>query len=251
MTFTSERLLSSSGATVSPLEGRTWPRWLRSARRWLIAVAALLVVALSAWVLFFSHWLAADQVVVSGTHTLTVNDVTAAADVPLGTPLTRVDMDAIRARVASLPAVDSVTVHRSWPSTISIEVAERQPVAVSRRGDSWWTFDTEGVLFRRVPRTDDGLPVVSVRGPDAQSLRAETAQVLAVLPAALLDTVQRVSATSMDSVRLHLVHGRLVEWGSSADSERKAQVLSLLMQRAKATAYDVSVPAQPTSSDRA
>jgi cell division protein FtsQ len=52
----------------------------------------------------------------------------------------------------------------------------------------------------------------------------------------------------MDSLTLTLQDGREVRWGSAAQTERKVQVLSVLLRR-PAQVYDVSVPAQPTTAD--
>lgn len=247
MTLPDTAARAPSGASIRPLSQR---RGLGISVRWLVALTIVIAAAAGCWAIFFSSWLAAHRVDVTGTQTLSPDDVVAAADVPLGTPLLRIDLGAVEARVASLPAVARVTVHRDWPSAVVVQVVERQPVASTLVARAWWAVDAEGVLIRPLPRREDTLPVVTARGPmaDRESVRAEATQVLAALPASLLDSVHGVSATSMDSVMLHLDSGRLVEWGSSTDSTQKADVLALLMEQAPAAVYDVSVPALPTTS---
>ncbi|HEY5515944.1 MAG TPA: hypothetical protein VIK12_07040, partial [Pengzhenrongella sp.] len=60
-------------------------------RRRILRVAIALVVAAviagGVWVVFFSQAFAATTVSVTGTSVLTAHQVTAAAQVPLGTPL--------------------------------------------------------------------------------------------------------------------------------------------------------------------
>ena len=58
--------------------------------------------------------------------------------------------------------------------------------------------------------------------------------------------MRSISAASPDSITLNLGSGVKVVWGSSDDSERKAEVLSVLMRR-KATVYDVSAPDLPVT----
>jgi cell division protein FtsQ len=70
--------------------------------------------------------------------------------------------------------------------------------------------------------------------------------VSAALPSTLRTQVTSISAASPDSITLNLESGVKVVWGSSDDSERKAEVLSVLMKR-KATVYDVSAPDLPVT----
>jgi cell division protein FtsQ len=225
---------------------RQWARRLRSARPWLLAVGALGLVVVGVWAVFFSSWLATEQVDVGGTTIVSSDEVLKAAEIDLGTPLVRVDLDAARDRIEALPAVDSATVHRSWPHTIEITVKERVPLATVPRRGQWLAMDDEGVLFRPTPIRDAGLPIVALaRGAD-ESARQEVASVVAALPDDLMAQTRRVRAQTMDSITLNLADGRSVRWGSADESQRKVQVLAILLKQ-KASVYDVSVPEQPTT----
>ena len=68
------------------------------------------------------------------------------------------------------------------------------------------------------------------------------------MPGGLASQTRRITATTMDSIELHLKRGEVVRWGSAADSDRKVEVLTALMVNGKAAQYDVSVPSQPTTS---
>jgi cell division protein FtsQ len=221
-------------------------RRLRSARPWLLTVGVVGAVALAGWAVFFSSWLATEQVDVGGTSIVTADEVRKAAAIDVGTPLVRVDLDAARDRIEELPAVDSASVHRSWPHTIEITVKERVPLATVPRHDQWFAMDDEGVLFRPTPMRDAGLPIVALApGADAAA-RHEVASVVAALPNDLMSETRRVRARSMDSITLSLADGRSVRWGSAEESQRKVQVLAVLLKQ-KASVYDVSVPEQPTT----
>jgi cell division protein FtsQ len=225
---------------------RQWARRLRSARPWLLAVGALGLVVVGVWTVFFSSWLATEQVDVGGTTIVSSDEVLKAAEIDLGTPLVRVDLDAARDRIEALPAVDWATVHRSWPHTIEITVKERVPLATVPRRGQWLAMDDEGVLFRPTPIRDAGLPIVALaRGAD-ESARQEVASVVAALPDDLMAQTRRVRAQTMDSITLNLADGRSVRWGSADESQRKVQVLAILLKQ-KASVYDVSVPEQPTT----
>ncbi len=223
---------------------RQWQRRRAAARPLLLSVAAIVLIVFAGWVVFASSWLSAQTVTVSGEHTLTDAEVEAAADVDLGTPLVRLDLDALQRRVSALPAVAAVSVHRSWPQTVTITVTERQPVAAVQRDGGWAVVDKEGVPFRQTAQQPP-LPAIDVPADNDQSALRAAASVADALPAHLLATVRLISAQSMDSIALELVDGRVIRWGSATESEEKAQVLAVLL-RQRARVYDVSVPAAPT-----
>ena len=84
-------------------------------KRAIIIGAALVVLAVLAWVALFSSALATREVTVTGTQLTTTDEIVQTARVPLGTPLTRIPADAIRQRLLALPEVADVktgaTVH--------------------------------------------------------------------------------------------------------------------------------------------
>ncbi len=235
----------ATGSDPSRFTKLQWRRRLRRARPILIMVGSLTVVALAGWAVFFSSWLATDKVDVEGVEHLSTYEVLAAADVDLGVPLARIDIDAVRDRVSEVPAVADVSVHRSWPHTLTISVSERAPVATLHK-DGWWLMDSEGVMFRRSAHRDPSLPVVAFEGTLDDQARREVAAVIAALPASVIDDMKRVRAHSMDSISLMLRDGKEVVWGSAAESDRKVEVLAVLL-RQRAKVYDVSVPEQPTT----
>jgi cell division protein FtsQ len=93
---------------------------------------------------------------------------------------------------------------------------------------------------------DQTLPVVALAASADEAARREVASVVAALPDDLLAQTIRVRARSMDSITLSLVDGREIRWGSSDESDRKVQVLAILLKQ-RASVYDVSVPEQPTT----
>lgn len=245
--------MSTSVAPDSRFTRRRWQRRWTSWRRWLLLVVIVAVGGGTAWMFLVSSQLAADEVDVSGAHALSEREVLAAAEIASGTPLLRVDLDAIHDRVAALPEVAAVTVHRSWPDTVSISVTEREPLAVVEAGAAWWAMDEDGVLFRRTPsrsKLPRRLPLVVVDARGDADARSEVAAVVAALPSELLAKVERVTAQSMDSITLQFSGRTEVMWGSSADSDTKAEVLGillLLLTHGQPALLDVSVPQHPTS----
>lgn len=202
----------------------------------------LAAVAAAAWLVFVSSVLAVTGVSVEGERSLPAQRITKAAGVPIGDPLARVDLDEVAAGVEDLAPVRAAEVSRSWPDTIVVTVEERTPVAVVAREGEHHLVDRDGVMFRQVPGPRKALPTIEAAKPRAA---AEAAEVVAVLPDGIARRVAAVRAPTMDSITLRLRSGREVEWGSAEDSERKAEVLAVLLPR-KGDVVDVTVPSAPT-----
>jgi cell division protein FtsQ len=224
----------------------------RNAGRWrrlrLVVLALLLVAAVSAsvWVVFFSSYVSARDVQVSGTTTLGDRRVERTADVSLGTPLARLDLAAIRARVEAITSVRRAEVSRSWPHTVHIDVTERTPIAVINQGDGLQALDEDGVTFGHYASRPRKLPLV-VAPPDTdEEALVEGGRVIGSLPAHIASRVDTVEVTSVDKIQLVFGNGRRVLWGSAEDSGQKAEVLTVLLKR-PGQQIDVSVPARPTT----
>jgi cell division protein FtsQ len=213
------------------------------ALRPVLIVAGILVVALGAgWAVLYSHWLALQSVDVRGVHLLTSRQVERAAALPSGEALVRLDLGAAGGRVEQIPAVDAVTVSRSWPHSVVITVTERTPVAFVEMGGDVRAVDATGAEFK-LKGAYRGLPRLVI-APGSGALD-DTAHVVGSLPAGISTRVTEVRAHSIDSITLTLRDGDEVTWGSAADSVAKAKVLAVLLHH-QASRYDVSVPDQPT-----
>ena len=225
---------------------RRWARRWLSWRRALVGLLVLALLGLATYAVWFSAWLRAEQVSVTGADQLSVSEVERVAAVPLDEPLARVDLGAISTRVQSLAIVKEVDVVRGWPHTVEITVVERQAVAVVQIGTSLRGLDEDGVVFRDYKAPPADLPrVLTSSGASTESLR-EAAAVVSALPDDLAPRVDHVSVATVDQIELALRDGRTVVWGSAEDSVQKAEVLAVLLGQ-EASVYDVSVPSNPTT----
>lgn len=209
-------------------------------------MAVLALVGAGAWVLLGSSLLDTRAVEVVGTRDLDVDEVRTVAAVPLGTSMLRLDIKAIESRVAAVPRVASVHVRCNLDGTVRIELTERIPVAVLRRGSGAHLVDVTGTDYATVPVAPPGLPELRVAriGP-RDPVTLATLTVLTGLPEQLRAQVRSIAARSPADVVLRLGDGREVRWGGVEDGDRKAAVLGpLLTQPGKI--YDVSSPALPT-----
>jgi cell division protein FtsQ len=221
-----------------------------SRRRWRVAFFALAlagIAGLIAWALLGSRLFVVRSVVVTGTHLVPTSEVLAAADIPPGTPLIRVNTSKIAARVAAIRQVRSARVATSWPDRVVITVQERTPaLAVPAAGGGFDLIDPDGVLVRWAASRPASLPLYLTPTP-ASSLTGDpgvsaAAAVLAALPARLRSSVASVTAPSPDQVTLKLAGGATVVWGGPGDAAVKARELAVLM-KTHAGYYDLSSPA--------
>jgi len=232
-------------AAADPLAARRRRRWWRKgvSRTVLLPTLALVLIVAGVWAVFFSSLLATTSVEVDGAGTVLTSHVRRVAKVPMDRPLARVDLDAIRARVENVAAVESASVSRSWPHTIKIAVVQRTPVAVVDRGDGLQFLDAYGVVFGTVGHAGDRPVIHAGATVDSEAL-AGAGAVAGSLPPALARKVTSIELHTVDDIELLLRNGQRVAWGSAADSDQKAQVAQVMLRK-KVSFVDVSVPARP------
>lgn len=240
--------------TESPVLARAQQRFARRQRLvrrrgwlpWVVGGVLLVLAGFTGWLFYFSSAFAVSGVRVTGLDTVPSATITQAAEAPIGTPLAKVDLDAIADRVRTVPAVADAQVTRAWPDRLVIVVTERVPVVLVTDGKRFELVDATGVSFRSVPTRPEGLPEALVVGTRRDVTIRSVVKVSAALPVALRAQVASISAGSPDSITLNLGSGVKVVWGSADDSPRKAEVLSVLMRR-DAKVYDVSAPDLPVT----
>jgi cell division protein FtsQ len=213
------------------------------------------IVGAAGWALLGSRLLVVRVISVKGTHLVSTAQVQAAANIPLGTPLIRVDPGQVAARVEGITQVASAQVSKDWPDGLSITVRERVPVmAVRAPGGGYDQLDPDGVIVTSSATKPARLPLLVTSVPGGQ-LRgnpgvAAVAQVLKGLPSWLSRQVARVSvvvpagpqaAGLAPTVTLGLAGGQTVVWGDAANSAAKAHELAILLH-GQATYFDLSAP---------
>lgn len=232
----------------------SWPRLHLPRPRVVLAVvgALVLVGALAATALMTLPVFRVRHVEVVGERQVSADQVLALAAVPRDTPMIRLGVNSISARVSTLPAVARVKVVRVWPDTVRIEIDERHPVAFTPMdGGGYGLIDSNGEVYRAIADAPTGLPQVAgataVSAPGAAPTDPSMAAAVDVarrLPASLANRVETVWAASPEDVRLQLRDGDQVRWGDATHDALKAHVLLLLL-RHPASVYDVSAPLAP------
>ena len=228
-----------AGGSATSSAGRFRERELANRRRpWrraLLALGAAGVVA----------GLVAE---VSGATGAEATAVAELVDVPTGTPLARVDTEAVAERVREQITVAEVSVSRSWPSTLAVDVVLQTPAIVVKNPQGQLeVVDAEGVAFKVVRSAPKGVPLVTARGSQGAT-REALQSALALLDALPPEMAGRVSGITVSSASLvtFALGNRTVVWGSGEESVRKVAILTALLPT-QAKVIDVSAPDTPVT----
>lgn len=248
-----QRAGTSSGGSASSSAQDRFDRRIRARRRrswWLAGSVVLLGAVLAAgwWALWRSDWFLVEDVVVTGVEERWKDPVLQAAAVPMSQPLVEVDTDRAASDVRSVGIVGDVRIVRSWPTTITVEVAAREAVLAAQRPDGGIAVvDADGVTIEVVETAPAALPVVRSVGETGASPEAYRAAwgVMSALPGELLEQVTVATVSSADLVTLELGE-RTVVWGGPEEAELKASVVEALLD-SDAGYVDVSAPRSPVT----
>jgi cell division septal protein FtsQ len=134
-------------------------------RRSLLIAAVGMTLAASAWAgrwyVTHARHFAVRIVHVSPTRHVTAEALIARANVPLGDNLFAVDRAVVARAVSQEPWVMRVHVRRELPSTLAIDVVEREPACAVAFG-ALYLADADGKVFKRASSEEaTGLPVIT------------------------------------------------------------------------------------------
>ncbi len=104
---------------------------------------------------------AVRDIAVGPTEHVSAEEITELSGVKPGDKLLSVDPDAVAARLTTHPWVLAARVRRDLPSTLSIEITERQAVGAALLG-ALYLLDDAGRPFKRATFAEaDGLPIIT------------------------------------------------------------------------------------------
>jgi len=109
---------------------------------------------------FTTPYFRIKEVRVRGEDSIAESIILKWADIPLQKCIFEINLRKISQRIELRPRVKRAEVRRSFPSTIIIEVEERQPFVYLLCDNSLWEVDKEGVVLGKVNDRQD-LPVIT------------------------------------------------------------------------------------------
>ncbi len=210
--------------------------------------AGLCLAALAACGAVFGHWLstsprfAVARVEVRGAARLAGPELLAAAGIPPGQNLFRVNPETVAARLEEVSGVRRAQVIRELPDRVTLVVEERQPFTLTSMGGRLHWLDEEGALLAPEPRAvAPGLPLLSGLSPEELGSGRTPASDRAVAAIGLLRALLRsgspllqrlseIDAGGSDGWVFYTVEGTEIRMGSGEWEERLARLEGLLDQ---------------------
>lgn len=219
----------------------------RSRRPLVIAAAVVVVIAVLAAVALLSPLLHLREVTVEGADHLDQEEVVSVSGLNERENLLFADTDAAAAAVSGMPWVKTVTVSRSWPSTVVVDITEYQAVGYIERDGDPSVVDENGTVFLRgmAPEGTTRIDVDDAEDAGVDAAVAAAATVLAALHEGLRANVEMVEADSAEDITLRFASGREVHWGSADRAEEKAVATELVLTR-EGQRWNVSNPSVPS-----
>jgi len=222
--------------------------------RVLLILAGFFFVALFAWGVSRSPLLNVDHVRVTGTVHTTPAQIAAASGVHTGMAMFDVNAGGAAARLRATPWILRAHVERHWPSTVTIAVVERVPVAAVPAKTGVDVVDRTGSVLANQPASPPGLPLLlglPPAGPATTRVGGRAGDLLAVAQAMPTQVAQRVSgiaAADGGEIELHLNPSGIVRLGTPDQLAQKMLATETVLTQVDLTrlaVLDVRVPASP------
>jgi cell division protein FtsQ len=189
-----------------------------------------------------SSLFSARTIVIAGAVQTPRSEILQVSGLDRDPPLIEVNTAAMERRIERLPWVAKASVQVDWPSTVTVAVVERIPVATSLLpGGGYALVDSSGrVLADQAPRPS-GLPLITAPGiprSPGSSLGASARPLLAAaaeLPVSLLSRVEEIVPGGADGVVLRLKGGLRAVVGDDTALAQKFVSLATVLSRVNLT----------------
>jgi len=209
------------------------------------SVVALVAVVVTA---AYSPLMALREVRIEGAQRIPADEVRAAFDDELGTPLPLVTSEDVLESLGGFTLIETYSTETIPPGTLVVRIVERTPVGVIEASRGLELVDAAGVVIERPEARPEGMPLIQVDGGVTSEGFRAAASVVRSLPADVRTQLELVAAATADDVRFTLVGGATVVWGSADESALKGTVLASLMRATppgEVSRFDVSAPLSP------
>jgi cell division protein FtsQ len=208
-----------------------------------LAVVCGVLVGLGAgvrWLLTADRF-AVTRVEVRGASRLPVERIVAAAGIPAGTNLWRIDPVAVVARIQTLPEVRRAELIRELPNRVTVLVEERRPFTLVASTRLHWLDEDGRLLGEAGQAVSPSVPVISgltddevaaMRTTPGPRARAAIALIRSLLRSGspLAGEISEIDMSRREGPVLYTVDGIEVRLGSEEWDERLARLEGVLAQ---------------------
>jgi len=213
---------------------------------WTAGVGSVLALAIVVVIVTTSPLMSLRTIRVEGVSRLSAAEVIEQLQPLAGLPLARVSAADVARELSDVALIQSVDTRVELPDTLAVSIVERTPLGAVGTAGNFRVVDQAGVeLWTDTVRTSE-LPLIGVAANAEDRGFQAIVEALAVIPADVLRRIDRITATSADTVAFSLRDSNhQVLWGSSEFSAQKARALPAALQAAGAAGsklIDLSTP---------
>ena len=213
---------------------------------WTAGVGSVVALVVLVIIVTTSPLMSLRTIKVEGTVRLTNAQVIEQLQPLAGLPLARVSGADVARELSDVALIQSVDTRVELPDTLAVSIIERTPLGAVGTAGNFRVVDQAAVeLWSDTVRPSE-LPLIGVAADsDDRGFRA-IVEALAVIPEEVLRRIDRITASSADTVAFSLRDSdHQVLWGSSEFSAQKARALPAALQAAGAAGaklIDLSTP---------
>ncbi|HHX02340.1 MAG TPA: FtsQ-type POTRA domain-containing protein [Firmicutes bacterium] len=187
----------------------------------------IIIIVLATYAFLNSGYFALGELEWVGLTFLSPSDLFEQTQLPQGNVF-RIDKQALEEEITAHVWVKTAHVTWSWPNHLTVQVTERQPIALVINNDSWFLLDREGVLLPP-PRgfSYGSLPLVTNADVEASEHLISVARLLSRLPAGLYENVSEWNSKEQTLITRS---GTQILLGSLRELDRKVATLELVLE---------------------
>lgn len=213
---------------------------------WTAGVGSVLALAIVVVIVTTSPLMSLRTIRVEGVSRLSASEVIEQLQPLAGLPLARVSAADVARELSDVALIQSVDTRVELPDTLAVSIVERTPLGAVGTAGNFKVVDQAAVeLWTDTVRPTE-LPLIGVAADAEDRGFQAIVEALAVIPADVLRRIDRITATSADTVAFSLRDSdHQVLWGSSEFSAQKARALPAALQAAGAAGsklIDLSTP---------
>jgi cell division protein FtsQ len=213
---------------------------------WTAGVGSVLALAIVVVIVTTSPLMSLRTIRVEGVSRLSNAEVIEQLQPLAGLPLARVSAADVARELSDVALIQSVDTRVELPDTLAVSIVERTPLGAVGTAGNFRVVDQAAVeLWADTVRPTE-LPLIGVPANAEDRGFQAIVEALAVIPPDVLRRIDRITASSADTVAFSLRDSdHQVLWGSSEFSAQKARALPAALQAAGAAGsklIDLSTP---------
>lgn len=230
------------------------PAQRRALMPWAVVAATLVILGAVGIGLTYTPVFHAKTIDVTGEHRLSEQRILKIAGIGPATDVFHLDLGAVERHLERNPWIAVAVVTRRLPSTITVKVSERRPIALTRTPDGRLAYmAVDGTVLAPAPaRTPLPEVVTAATSTDDAAALSAGAVVARGLPRSLVPQVASISVDDSGAVTVLMRSGVTAAYGDASEPEAKGQALKAVLDYASTqpqaiVSINLEVPGAPTA----